>query len=182
MSRIRFSLAALAALLLAAPAVAQQPARGAVQMTAENRTATAEAARGTPRQDQAARPGDVLRYRLTFTNTAGRQVRGVVLRDPVPAGLRYVAGSANADRADVQVEYSLDGGRTWSAQPMEEVVVDGRRVQRPAGPEKYTNVRWTVGGWVAPGATVTAEFDAQVRASAATTGTAATPAAGNGGR
>jgi uncharacterized repeat protein (TIGR01451 family) len=161
MNRIRSFLMGMAALAaLTAPAAAQQPEP--IRITAVNRTAASEAARGTPRRDQAARPGDVLRYRLTFTNPAAQQVRGVVLSDPVPAGLRFVSGSASADRADVAVEYSIDGGRSWAAQPMETVVVDGQRVQRPAPPEKYTNVRWTVGGWVAPGATVIAEFDARV--------------------
>jgi hypothetical protein len=45
---------------------------------------------------------------------------------------------------------------------MEQVIVEGRRVQRPAPPERYTNVRWIVDGFVAPGATVVAEFDAQI--------------------
>ena len=162
MNRIRSFLAGLATLAaLAGPAAAQQQ-QEAIRITAENRTAAAEAARGAPRREQAARPGDVLRYRLTFTNTAGREVRGVVLSDPVPSGLQFVGGSADADRADVAVEYSIDGGRTWSARPMETVMVDGQRVQRPAAAESYTNVRWTIGGAVAPGATVNAEFDARV--------------------
>jgi hypothetical protein len=37
-------------------------------------------------------------------------------------------------------------------------------VRRPVPSERYTHVRWTIDGSVAPGATVTAEFDARVNA------------------
>ncbi len=164
----RILLAALALLLAAAPARAQQGAPRATQnalvVAAENRTAAAEQAGGAARRDDRARPGDVIRYRLTFTNVAGRPVRGVVLSNPLPGGMRFVAGSVQASRQDARAEYSTDGGRTFSAQPMEEVTEDGRTVRRPAPPEKYTHVRWTVDGTVAEGATVTAQYEARVSA------------------
>lgn len=153
----------LALVLCAVPAHAQQAAEPpALTVTATNRTQAAEAARGAPRQTDHVLPGDVVRYRLTFTNTAGKPVRGVNLANPLPEGFRFVAGSVRSSREDARAEYSADGGRTFSAQPMEEVMVDGRRVRRPVAPERYTHVRWTVGGWVAPGATVTAELDARL--------------------
>lgn len=155
--------------LLAAPARAQQaPAPPALAVTATNRTQAADAARGAARADDRVRPGDVMRYRLTFTNTAGRPVRGVNLSNPLPEGFRFVAGSVRSSRDDARPEYSADGGRTFSAQPTEEVVVEGRRVRRPVAPERYTHVRWTVDGWVAPGAAVTAEFDARLAGTAGT--------------
>lgn len=172
-----FRTLALAALMLAAalPAEAQQAAaQEALVVTAENRTAAAEAARGAPRQNEAARPGDVVRYRLTFRNPGQDRVRGVKLDNPVSAGMQFVAGSARSSRDDVRAEFSADGGRSWSARPMEEVVVEGRRVQRPVAAEQYTHVRWTIDGWVAPGAVVTAEFDARIGAGRST----AAPASG----
>lgn len=171
-------------LLLSGGALSAQAPQGPqpLVISADNRTAAADADRGAPRRDDRVRPGDVLRYRLRFTNVAGRPVRAVELANPLPAEFRFVAGSAKADRMDARAEYSVDGGKTFSAQPMEEVVVDGRRVRRPAPPEKYTHVRWTVGGWVAPGATVTAEYEAQFAASPRGTSTTARPAAGTGGR
>jgi len=119
-------------------------------------------ARSRGSQSQAVLPGDVLQYQLRFTNQGQGDVRGVVFTNPVPAGLRYVDRSAGADRQDVAVEYSTDGGQTFAATPMVTEVVDGRRVQRPASPEQYTHVRWTVQGSIAPGATVTAEFRAEL--------------------
>jgi len=119
-------------------------------------------ARSRGSQSQAVLPGDVLQYQLRFTNQGQGDVRGVVFTNPVPAGLRYVDRSAGADRQDVAVEYSTDGGKTFAATPMVTEVVDGKRVQRPASPEQYTHVRWTVQGSIAPGATVTAEFRAEL--------------------
>jgi uncharacterized repeat protein (TIGR01451 family) len=113
-------------------------------------------------QSQAVLPGDVVQYQLRFTNQGQGDVRGVVFTNPVPAGLRYVDRSAGADRQDVAVEYSTDGGKTFAATPLVTEVVDGKRVQRPASPEQYTHVRWTVQGSIAPGATVTAEFRAEL--------------------
>jgi uncharacterized repeat protein (TIGR01451 family) len=105
-------------------------------------------------------PGDVVAYQLVFTNITAAPVRNVEFIDPLPAGLQYVAQSATADRADVVIEYSADGGETFSDRPTIEVVVDGERVLRPAPSDKYTHIRWRIEGAVQPGAQVTAEFRA----------------------
>ncbi len=107
-------------------------------------------------------PGDVIHYRLVFTNITDVAVRRVEFNDPLPAGLRYVGESAAADRDDVVIDYSIDGGSTYSAQPMIEEIVGGMRVRKPAPPERYTHIRWRVEGWVQPGAQVTAEFRAKL--------------------
>lgn len=107
-------------------------------------------------------PGDVIHYRLVFTNITDVAVRRIEFNDPLPRGLRYVGGSALVDRDDVVISYSIDGGQVYSAQPMIEDVVDGERVTRPAPPERYTHIRWRVEDWVQPGAQVTAEFRAKL--------------------
>jgi uncharacterized repeat protein (TIGR01451 family) len=176
MRHLRLALLVALTLAVAPAARAQQaaPRQEPLTVTATNRTAAAEAEAGTPRNSDAARPGDVLRIRLAFRNPGDRPARGVVLSNPVAVGLRYVAGSAQSSRDDVVTEYSIDGGQSWSAQPMEEVTDEsGRRVRRPAPPEKYTHVRFTVNGPISPGATVTAEFDVRLgggRPAAATDG------------
>jgi uncharacterized repeat protein (TIGR01451 family) len=165
----------LLAATLATPARAQAPVRpaSALAVTAENRTALAAEARGARRGDAAVHAGDVLRYKLTFTNTAGRPVRQVALQNPVAGGLQFVAGSATASRQDARAEYSADNGATWSARPMETVTIDARRVERAIAPERYTGVRWIVDGWVNPGATVTAQFEARLASRVATASPAA---------
>lgn len=158
------------ALLLALPlpAMAQQAdTTQALVITVLNRTAAAESEAGNARADDTARPGDVLRYRLTFTNRTAGPVAGVVLSNPIPSTIALVGGTVRSSRDDVQVEYSADNGRTWSAEPTEEVLVNGSRVRRPIPPERFTNVRWTISGQVQPRATVTADYDTRIRQAAA---------------
>ena len=154
----------LIALTFATPLRAQAPARpvSALAVSAENRTALAAAARGAKRADASVHAGDVLRYKLTFTNTAGRPVRQVALQNPVASGLQFVGGSAQSSRQDGRAEYSADNGASWSARPMETVTIDGKRIERAIAAERYTSVRWIVDGWVPPGATVTAQFEARL--------------------
>jgi len=147
-------------LLSAAFAAKAQQAPRALQISAENLNAR------TPRHADLSRvlPGDTLRYHLLFTNVSAGAVHGIVLDNPIPAGLRYAAGSAKADRSDVAILYSIDGGKSYSAEPMIEAVVDGKREQHAAAPELYTHVRWAIRGDVPTGAQVRAEYDAQVPA------------------
>jgi uncharacterized repeat protein (TIGR01451 family) len=118
-----------------------------------------------PASDSArALPGDTVRYHLVFTNVSAGAVHGIVLDNPIPAGLRYDVGSAKADRSDVAILYSIDGGKTFSPAPVIDAVVDGQHQQQPAPAEMYTHVRWTINGAVPKGAQIRAEYDAQVPA------------------
>src|SRR5438552_13997195 len=145
-------------LLSAAFAAKAQKAPRALQVSAENLNAH------TPRHADLSRVlhGDTVRYHLLFTNVSAGSVHGIVLDNPIPAGLRYTAGSAKADRADVAILYSIDGGKTYSAEPMINADVGGKREQRAAPSDMYTHVRWTVRGDVAKGAQLRAVYDAQV--------------------
>ena len=160
-------LSALSLLAFAGSPAFAQGANGpkALGVTAENLMAgdsqhRAAASRG--RDPKELMPGDVVRYRLTFTNVTPHAVKNVVFDNPLPAGLRYQGGTAAADREQVAIQYSIDGGKSYSAQPMIEVEVDGKRVSRPASAEMYRNIRWSVKGSVLPGAVVRAEFRAKL--------------------
>lgn len=160
MNLVRLPLVVTLAVALVAPrfAVAQVQGSQALVITAHN--VTAETASG--RENKAvARPGDEIRYSLVFTNVTRGTVNNVQFVDPLPQGLVYVLGSAKAQQP-VRVEYSIDGGKSYWAQPMIEMVEDGKKVEKPAPRERYTHVRWTVLGPVAPGGQVMAEFRAQV--------------------
>ncbi len=154
-------LVTLATLVGAAPLAAQDPKPEALAITAQNLMA-GDARHQDLADPSALLPGDVVQYRLVFTNVNAFAVQRVEFLDPIPAGLRYVAESARADRDDVRVEYSIDGGATYASRPMIEVIVDGRPVMQPAPAERYTHVRWQVQGWVQPGAQVTAQFQARL--------------------
>ena len=143
----------LSSVLLAAR-LAAAPAQAPKTLVVTARNLTAETAR-------VAKPGDVIRYGLVFTNVTAGPVKNIQFVDPIPAGMVYVLGSAAADRP-VRLEYSIDGGKSYSAQPVIAVVQDGKTVEQPAPRERYTHVRWTVLGSLAPGAKVTAEFRTQV--------------------
>lgn len=152
----------LAILAAALPASAQQPQ--ALLVTATNVTAQEASREGA---QGALLPGDVVEYRLLFTNITPNPVENVVFNDPIPAGLVLVLGTAGADRGDVAVDYSIDGGQSWSVAPEVEVTEAGQPVRRPAPAPAYTHIRWTVTDAVAVGAQVTASFRAQARGAGA---------------
>ena len=151
---------------VAGPALAQQgQAPKPLVLTARNMMAGDSAHRALAaagRDPSALLPGDVVGYELRFSNLLRDSVRAVVFDNPVPGGMRYVDQTATSDRTDVLVEFSADGGKSFSAAPTIERMVDGRQVNVPAPPDSYTHVRWRVTGWVAPGAQVTAQFRARL--------------------
>src|SRR5207249_11767457 len=137
---------------------AQAQAPTPLVITANNVTAATAPAR---ENNAVARPGDVIRYGVVFTNVTAGPVKNIQFVDPIPQGMVYVLGSAAADHA-VRVEYSIDGGKSYSARPVIAVVQDGKTVEQPAARERYTHVRWTVLGSLASGAKVMAEFRTQI--------------------
>jgi uncharacterized repeat protein (TIGR01451 family) len=156
------TLATAAALPLQAQSSTAASRPSPLTLTAKNQTAAAEAARGTPRADSLTRAGDILVYRLAFTNNVGQPVRGITFISPLASGLQFQGGSVRTSREDARVTYSADNGQTFSAQPMEEVLVDGKRVKRAVEPSRYTHVKWTVDGWLATEAAVSAEYNARL--------------------
>ena len=162
MRTMRMLIVATLAAVLAWPvvAVAQAQSPKALVITAHNVTAAAASGR---KNSTLARPGDEIRYTLVFTNLTQGPVKNVQFEDPIPHGLVYVLGSAAA-RQPTRIAFSIDGGKTYSAEPTIEVEENGHKVTKPAPRELYTHVRWTVLESVAPGAQVTAEFRAQLNA------------------
>ncbi len=167
MRKGRTIVAVAAAVLASSSVLAAQRARPAnpLVISAENITAAEAATAGNARPNGPTllQPGDVVEYRLVFTNTTKGVVKDVGFQDPLPGGMAYLGGSAAADRPDVAVEYSIDKGASWSARPEIEVEVAGQRVRQPAPAEMYTHVRWRVGGALAPAAKVEARFRARVK-------------------
>src|SRR6266540_3397168 len=152
-------LVASAVLLWTPRGAAQERTPASLVVTAQN--VTAETAGRMNKT--VAQPGDEIRYTLVFTNVTAAPVKNVQFVDPIPSGLVYVLGSATSAQP-ARIEYSIDGGKTYSVQPMIDAVENGRKVAKPAPREMYTHVRWTVVGSAAPGAQVTAELRAQVSA------------------
>lgn len=155
-----FTLLTLVLLMAAAPGLNAQQANP-LKVTFTNRTLQHDTARARKQPGTVAVPNDTLQYVLTFENTQKIAVKNVVFTNPLPKGLAFINGSVTTSLPS-KVEYSIDGGVTYAEKPIVTVEENGRRVQRPATPESYTHIRWTVTDSLAPGATVTAKYDARV--------------------
>ncbi len=150
-------LPAVAVLLWTPRGAAQERTPTSLVVTAQN--VTAETAGRMNKS--VAQPGDEIRYRIVFTNVTAGPVKNIQFVDPIPSGMVYVLGSATTDQR-VRAEYSIDSGRTYGGRPTMNVVEGGLTVQKPAPPERYTHVRWTVAGSLVRGAQVSVEFHARV--------------------
>jgi uncharacterized repeat protein (TIGR01451 family) len=149
---------ALAAIALPARAQLQRPSP--MRMSVQNLTAVRDSAR---RNKSAALPGDTLRYQITFANSQPRALLRVVFNNPIPKGLTLIPGTVSLS-VPGKVDYSIDGGVTYVDQPVVTVTQNGQRLQRPAPPELYTNIRWSVAGSVPPNGSATARYEVRVAA------------------
>ena len=93
-------------------------------------------------------PGETIIYTLDYVNTQSDAVSDLVLAMPVPDEIVFDEGSA--DRAGARVEYSADGGQTFSDRLALMVRMEGGAT-RSAGSEDITTVRWTLSEAVQPG-------------------------------
>jgi uncharacterized repeat protein (TIGR01451 family) len=108
-----------------------------------------------------ARPGEVLRYSLKGKNQGNRAATNLTLTQPIPKRTSYVAQSATGT---AQITFSIDQGKSYSAQPMIQVKrADGSMESRPAPAESYTHVRWKFQNAIEPGASVSAFYQVRVR-------------------
>jgi uncharacterized repeat protein (TIGR01451 family) len=105
-------------------------------------------------------PGDELVYTIAFTNEGASAVaaRGVVITNPIPPELVFVAGSAAGD--DTEISYSVDDGRTFA--PPEGLTVAADGIERTAPASSYTTIRWVFTVPLEPGATSRVWFRARL--------------------
>ena len=105
-------------------------------------------------------PGSEIIYVITYRNTGTQPANDVVINNPVPTEMVYVAGSAEGSgtRADV----SVDGGKQFaSLESLQLKGADGK--PRAARGEDVTHVRWTVLGAIAPGKNGSVSYRALVK-------------------
>lgn len=99
---------------------------------------------------RAVQSGDILREEVTVRNVRGRAIAQVTVAIPIPRETVF-SGGATPDNVRWKVAYSVDGGRTYSPRPTQDVTVteNGKSVTRlqSAPPESYTHVLWTVTGF-----------------------------------
>jgi uncharacterized repeat protein (TIGR01451 family) len=104
-------------------------------------------------------PGDEVIWTVTAKNICDKAAENIVIANPVPEQMSYVANSAMGVGADIM--YSLDG-KEFNA-PAAIVVHDANGVRRTASADEYRAVRWTYKGAFAPGATAFVRYRAIVK-------------------
>ena len=112
---------------------------------------------------EAVRPGEVLTFTVNSVNEGTAPAREYRTVGQIPKGTSYVESSARGEGA-AEVSYSIDGGRSFSAQPMiEETQADGTVKKVPAPVSVYTQVRFQWADPLAAGGKVSASYQVQVK-------------------
>ncbi|MBV9924657.1 MAG: hypothetical protein JOZ96_06400 [Acidobacteria bacterium] len=109
------------------------------------------------------KPGEILDWRIVSSNDGTGAARDYKAVGHIPAGTTLVAGSPAAESGSV-VTYSIDGGKTYAAQPVvEERQADGS-VKKVAAPvSMYTEVRYEWSDALAPGGKLSASYKVRVK-------------------
>lgn len=104
-------------------------------------------------------PGTVVIYTNTFTNNGAEPASDLIVTNPVPENMVYVAGSALGENAEIT--FSADGGNSFAPEDQLQVTeADG--TQRPAAPKEITHVRWQVLKPLPPAGSGQVEFRARL--------------------
>jgi uncharacterized repeat protein (TIGR01451 family) len=149
--------------LLAAFALQAAPASGSIELqsvaTQQKVTVEKDGSKHTE-MVPAARvvPGTEVTYTINYHNVGAKPADDVVINNPVPAHMDYVADSATG--ANTTISYSADGGKTWAGTLAQLSVKNADGSMRPATEKDCTHIRWVVNGKVAPGAKGSVSFRA----------------------
>jgi uncharacterized repeat protein (TIGR01451 family) len=86
--------------------------------------------------------GEIMDWTITSTNEGNAPAHEYKAIGVVPTGTEFVAGSVSAD-GSAKVTYSIDNGKSFSAQPtIEEKQADGSTKKVPAPASMYTQIRY----------------------------------------
>lgn len=103
-------------------------------------------------------PGDEVVWTVTAKNTCDKPVDDVVIANPVPEHMTYVAASAMG--VGTSITYSLDGKEFKAVDALK--VVDAGAT-RAAKPEEIRAIRWTYQSSFAPGASGFVRYRARLK-------------------
>jgi len=104
-------------------------------------------------------PGDEVVWTITAKNICGTPADNVVIANPVPDHMTYVANSAMGTGAEIG--YSVDGKEFKNASDLQVRAADG--TTRAAHADEYRAIRWTYKTSFAPGATAFVRYRAVVK-------------------
>jgi uncharacterized repeat protein (TIGR01451 family) len=155
------SAVAAALLLLATSAFAQGKACIELTTAAETEQEVAEQGQKVKRLVPVGKvvPGNEVVWTITAKNVCDKPAENVVVANPVPEHMSYVAGTAVGTGTDIV--YSLDGKSFKSAADLVVRADDGS--SRPARADEYRAIRWTYKAAFAPGAVAFVRYRAVVK-------------------
>jgi uncharacterized repeat protein (TIGR01451 family) len=104
-------------------------------------------------------PGNEVIWTITAVNVCKTPTENVVVANPVPEHMTYVANSAMGTGTDIV--YSLDGKEFKNAAELQVRAADGSA--RVARADEYRAIRWTYKTAFAPGATAFVRYRAIVK-------------------
>jgi uncharacterized repeat protein (TIGR01451 family) len=102
-------------------------------------------------------PGNEVIYTVSATNVCDANADGVVIDNPVPEHMNYVAESAIGP--GTEVTFSVDGGFNYG-KPNTLSMTNPDGTKRTASPNDYTHIRWVMRNPLKPGAVAFARFRA----------------------
>lgn len=109
------------------------------------------------------KPGEVLDWQIVSSNDGTAEAHDYKAVGHIPEGTMFVAGSA-AGESGSSVTYSIDGGKTYSSQPIvEERQADGSMKKVAAPVSMYTEVRYEWSDALAAGGKLSASYKVRVR-------------------
>ena len=107
-------------------------------------------------------PGEILDWTMMSENDGSAPALDYKTVGHIPRGTEFVAGSAKADGA--KTVFSIDGGKSFSPQPMiEEKQADGSTKRVPAPAALYTEIRYEWADAFAQGAKLSASYKVRVK-------------------
>ena len=116
----------------------------------------------TPVEGTELKPGDLIRWDVVERNGGDSAAMRLVTVEKIQPGTIYVDGSAGTPKA--HAEFSLDGGKTWSASPTVTVKdAYGKPVVKKADPSLYTAIRFVADGALSPQATVAYAYEVRIK-------------------
>lgn len=107
--------------------------------------------------------GEILDWKIISANEGNADAQNYRVVGQIPKGTSFVAGSAKGDDAP-KVFYSIDGGKSFSTQPViEEKQADGSLKQIPAPVSLYTQVRFEWAKSLSPQSSLNAAYRVQIK-------------------
>jgi uncharacterized repeat protein (TIGR01451 family) len=105
-------------------------------------------------------PGDEVIYTIRYQNVGKDPAEAVAITNPVPDHMEFRRVLDEVPE-HAELTFSIDGGATFDVPA--ELVVTTDEGPRPALPEEYTHVRWTLREPLPPGAVGQVSFRARLQ-------------------